>query len=155
MITYIKGDLLEDTLQIKEKTLICHVCNNLSIMGKGFASQLKEIHPDVFQGFKKARLNACPANYYKLTARNANLYVCNMVCMNGLYSKYSNPNPLSYPALKACLEDALKFAVNSELNICMPKIGVGLARGDWNKVVKILDEVFAEKNINIEVWDNQ
>jgi len=151
MITYKKGDLLESLKDTQTKTLICHVCNNLGIMGKGFAQQVKEMYPSVALGFRRARLTLGPACYYAMTPTNANIYISNMVCMHGLYNKWNNPTPLDYKALEACLRNSLAYAKDIGAEIHMPKIGAGFARGNWASIVFILDEVFKDEDITI--WE--
>jgi len=151
MITYRKGNLLEELKETRESTLICHVCNNLGIMGKGFAQELKEHYPSVAAGFKKAKLSTIPSVYYRMSDTNANIHISNMVCMTGLYNKWNNPTPLNYKALEACLKNSLRYAQDIKAQIHMPKIGTGFARGNWESIKFILDDVLAETDIT--VWE--
>lgn len=151
MIKYIEGDLLEELQPRAHKVIVAHVCNNVGVMGKGFAQQLVEKYPSLRTRFKNAKLNTPPSNYYFMA--QPNIYISNMVCMNGLYNKWNNPKPLDYKALYVCLEDTKRYAKDIDADIHMPKIGTGFARGNWDLVEKILNEVFKEQTIT--VWTLQ
>jgi hypothetical protein len=36
----------------------------------------------------------------------------------------------------------------------MPKIGAGLARGDWKTISEIINRAFADKTVYVYEWDN-
>jgi O-acetyl-ADP-ribose deacetylase (regulator of RNase III) len=41
------------------------------------------------------------------------------------------------------------FAKSSNLSIAIPKIGAGLAGGDWKIIGPILDEVFSDYDVTV------
>lgn len=55
-----------------------------------------------------------------------------------------------YEAMKVALEEIKKYAKEFKLSIAIPyKIGCGIANGDWNKVYKIIEEVFSDYEITL------
>ena len=68
------------------------------------------------------------------------IYVGNMIAQHGIGIK-NGKIPLDYEALIKCIIDINSWAVHCNLSIHMPKIGCGLAGGDWNKVEKIIKDI--------------
>ena len=63
------------------------------------------------------------------------------------YDFYGKDDLFEYDAFRTVLKKIKKeFSENS---ICMPKIGAGLAGGDWNRIEQIINEEFPDKQINI------
>jgi len=53
-----------------------------------------------------------------------------------------------YEEMKKALKYIKLWASNNNLTIAMPyKIGCGIANGDWNKVYKIIEEIFSDYDI--------
>jgi O-acetyl-ADP-ribose deacetylase (regulator of RNase III) len=86
------------------------------------------------------------------------LYVANMVAQNGIRSA-NNPKPINYEALEICLGQVAGFAQAMRIpNIQMPKIGCGLAGGDWNIIQPLLEKELVFKpypalGLNIYIYD--
>lgn len=54
-----------------------------------------------------------------------------------------------YPAIKKCMEQVRDFAKPNNLTIAIPKIGAGLAGGDWNIIEGILEEIFIDYDCTV------
>lgn len=55
-----------------------------------------------------------------------------------------------YIAMKKCLRYIKQWAENNNLSIAIPYgIGCGIANGDWNKVYKIIEEVFSNYSVTL------
>ena len=55
-----------------------------------------------------------------------------------------------YKAIEKGLTDIKEFAINNKLSVCMPYgIGCGIANGDWNKVYKIIEEVYRDYEVTL------
>ena len=58
----------------------------------------------------------------------------------------------TYDSLKTALEEARVFCLpHSDIKLAMPKIGCGLDKLQWNKVKQIIEEVFANTDVEILV----
>ena len=54
--------------------------------------------------------------------------------------------------LRECFENVRSVMDGlNEKKLVMPKIGCGLDRCDWNDVLRLIDEVFGDSNIEITV----
>lgn len=55
-----------------------------------------------------------------------------------------------YEAMRKALKYIKKWAENNNLSIAIPYgIGCGIANGDWNKVYKIIEEVFNDYDVTL------
>ncbi len=77
-------------------------------------------------------------------------YVANMIGQAGIYSK-NNPAPIRYNALENCLLSVATFARIENASVHMPRIGCGLAGGEWSKIEPILERTLDE--IEVFVYD--
>ena len=66
------------------------------------------------------------------------------------YSSISNNTIFAdYDAIRSCLKAITEFNKSNYYRIAMPRIGCGLARGDWNIVKKIIEEELNEFDVTI------
>lgn len=72
-----------------------------------------------------------------------NKIICNM------FSQKPNFDT-DYEAMRHALDYIKRWASNNNLSIAIPyKIGCGIANGDWNKVFKIIEEVFNDYDVTL------
>ena len=136
MIHYLKGDATKPVGD-GEKVIV-HICNNRSAWGAGFVIALSNKWPIT----KSTYLNWGNPNLgmvQKIKVEE-NITVVNMVAQNGTISK-GNPTPIRYGSLELCLTK-VAFNLPPSTTIHMPRIGCGLAGGNWDQVEKIVNKVF-------------
>lgn len=165
MITYLKGDA---TSPIEPgKKFIIHICNCNNGFGKGFVLALKNKWPKVEQAYRSLFKNVSQEKWLDLLGLvqivkvDADLYVVNMIAQKGYGKNNQNKHktdepdteiPLQYDALKECLENVAKCAVDYDISsIHMPRIGCGLAGGTWDKVGPIVEETL--ERLKVFVYD--
>jgi O-acetyl-ADP-ribose deacetylase (regulator of RNase III) len=68
-----------------------------------------------------------------------NLGVAHMLAQHG-YIGPDNPTPLSYEALAQCLRKLATVAAAQNASIHMPRIGAGLAGGEWSRIKRIVEQ---------------
>lgn len=145
----IQGDLIQMALA-GQFDLIIHGCNCFCTMGAGIARQIQDIFPAAFQ----ADLATRSGDKDKLgTYSQATIFLQekSLTILNG-YTQYhySGTGVLAdYNAI-----EALFARVKSDFpgkRIGYPKIGAGLARGDWEKIKSIIDQQLdGEKHTLVE-----
>ena len=145
MIKYLKGDLFK----AKEELLI-HGCNCFQCMGAGVAAIVKKLYPeaqivdDMSMYGDKKKLGS-----YTCTDPNPHYYYPeqDLIVVNA-YTQFSMGRSkinADYEAIKKVME---KIKVDFEgYTKAMPKIGAGLAGGDWEKIEKIINEVFGDEEV--------
>lgn len=145
MIRYITGDATRP--QGEGLKVVAHVCNNVNRFGAGFAKAVAERWPyakEVYiQHPSKKSLGML------ITAVVAtNIRVCHMIAQDGLRS-VSNPVPLRYDALETCLFKLNDQCQQVECSIHMPRIGAGLAGGDWNRIEALINKCLPMQDVTI------
>lgn len=155
-IKYIKGDATEPIVIGDKYSVICHCCNALGAWGKGFVVPLGKKYPIAREKYLEFIKNTPKENRLgsvSFAKVNDNIIVANII---GQYYTYPKDGkiPLDYEAL----EKGFKFIINifkmhkMPLTIHMPKIGCGLAGGDWNVVEKIIKNTFIKEEIEVYVY---
>lgn len=159
---YVQGDLFSSAYyQNHEPVVIAHVCNDLGMWGAGFALTFKRRYPQAFDLFspwfnsekKKGQSMLGKSQVVTLVENNgASLYACNMVAQAGLYSK-SNPMPLQYDALQHCLSALERFCKHTNAIVYMPKIGSGLARGEWSYIYDMIVNNLSIRDVAVNIFE--
>jgi len=159
MVTYVKGDATRP--QGDGTKIIAHVCNNIGAWGKGFVLALDKLSPEPRKVYRDlVRELIIFGNKPTLTlgtmtlaeVERGNLYVANMVAQRGLRSA-TNPVPLDYDALEKSLETLAVTAEIFAASVHMPRIGCGLAGGNWDVVESIINRVLTLRDIDVTVYD--
>lgn len=159
LVEYRKGDLFDNLNAVRQDgyfPFICHVVNNLHVMGAGFVVPLIEKYPIVEEEyFLKQELELGDVQYIKTDE----VIVCNMIAQNGLRGK-NNPCPLIYLALAKCMENVAAECVTLSLEfhpkmpvIVAPKFGSNLSGGDWNRVEKMIKELWINKGLKVIIYE--
>jgi len=153
-IKYVTGDATEPVVDDGLRVIV-HVCNDIGKWGAGFTRALSDKWKSPGEYYKRQ------FKYAKVKPKlgdvqwqfpDINLAVVNMIAMKGVKHFGRTNAPIRYDALEQCLEKAKEGAVAAafgdptrkpqRLTFHMPRIGAGLAGGDWEKIECLLDEVF-------------
>lgn len=132
--------------------MLAHVVNDLGLFGAGVAKSIAEKWPFVRDRY---RLNH---EVYQLgdvqyIPVDEGHWVANMFAQSGLHSR-QNRVPLSYVSLQMCLMSIAQFARSEGVNnIRMPRIGCGLARGQWTHVLPMIRATLLDKGFEVTVCD--
>ena len=146
MIKYIDGDLL-DLASKGEFDVIGHCCNCFHSMGAGIAPQIKAKYPEAYAAdcaTNKGDINKLGTISFteKTTPNVVNLY--------GQYDytgRRSGKMDLDYDALRSALK-ATKEKFSGKI-FGFPKMGAGLAGGDWEIIEKIIEEEMRGEYVTI------
>lgn len=141
MIKEIRGDILETHCKI-----IAHGVNCQGVMGSGIAKALygkwPQVRTEYMQYCKIEGIGDQNLGEIQFVEIESKKHVVN--CFTQQNYGYDGQLYLSYSALKECLislKADCKIYPNIK-EIAMPKIGCGLAGGDWNIVKAIIESVF-------------
>ena len=148
----IQGDLFA-ALPTDRNVIIPHVCNNIGGWGAGFVVPLSRKWPRTkTEYYKKNKLDGLKLGQVQFVKVEDKIIVANMIAQEGLIGP-TNPVPLKYEALEACLEQVADYAktfdTEGNLEIHAPKFGSGLAGGDWNKIEPIILRTLSQYPITI------
>ena len=144
-IEYIKGDLL----QTKVKHII-HGCNSKGVMGSGVAKVLREKYPRAYQDYNDVY------NGYGLELGNVIVSVQDdgKVIHNAItqrdYGRDSSRVYVSYWAIAEAFRKINQWGIKE---IALPKIGAGLANGDWNVISAIIENTLIDTKAYVYVLE--
>ena len=132
--------------------LIVHVCNDIGKWGKGFVLAISKR----WSKPKERYLDSPKGPPYKLGLLqfvdvDKDLMVVNMIAQKGIYPNKKQRPPIRYKALRKCLAGVAIFAKKQKASVHMPRIGAGLAGGNWDKIEKIIDEEL--EGVEVTVYD--
>jgi O-acetyl-ADP-ribose deacetylase (regulator of RNase III) len=151
-LNYLIGDA---TKPIKTPAIIAHICNDIGCWGAGFVLSLSNVNKTPELKYREwatnKEFNGIPFELGNIQLVNftPKVAVANMIAQSGIYNFDDKP-PIRYEALRECLIKLNSFVKNftSEVSIHMPKIGSGLAGGDW----KTIEEIIKETLTSCEVY---
>lgn len=130
------------------ESVICHGCNAKGKMGAGVALQIARRWPEVKDIYVKfyRQFGLTLGTNITVDVASPNITVVNMIIQenygssNG-FSKNHNIVYVDYYALRKCFEKLNDIVdPNSITPVAMPKIGAGLANGDWSQISSIIEE---------------
>lgn len=153
---YIKGDATRPIGQ--DNKLIIHICNNINRWGRGFVTALSAKWPKTkkdYHNWMQGNINNAPkAKLGQVQFINVtkDIYVANMIAQHGIRPINGVP-PIRYESLKECLQTVRSWLSHqNNFSVHMPKIGAGLAGGDWDIISKIIQEELVDHKITTHVY---
>jgi O-acetyl-ADP-ribose deacetylase (regulator of RNase III) len=153
-ILYIKGDAT--CPQAKGVKLICHICNDSGGWGKGFVLAISRRWEQPEHGYR-AWYGGRADNDFGLGAVQfvqvePYIWVANMVAQHGTQAGSQGP-PIRYEAVAECLEKVAAKATELQASLHMPRIGCGLAGGDWSRIEPLIVESLCRRGLSVTVYD--
>ncbi len=164
MINYVTGDATEPTGEGVK--IIAHICNDIGRWGSGFVVPLGNKYPLAKEIYKKHELQLEDIQLIPVVMGKyfPDIWICNMVAQHKVKGQTTDGlPPIRYEALQVCLASLDNAAYNlreafSEpmgmytlVSIHMPRIGCGLAGGEWGEVEKIIEDNV--QNSEVYVYD--
>lgn len=146
-MNYISGDLLEQAKN-NHFDVIIHGCNCFNTMGAGIAKAIKSEFPEAFEVDQKTKKGDREKLGTITVAQHGNLFIVNA------YTQYEfsrTKKPFDYDAFHSCLR-LIKGRFSGK-RIGLPKIGAGLAGGDWVLIEKILKEELGNEDVTVVIKD--
>ncbi|MGW7597179.1 Appr-1-p processing protein [Streptomyces antimycoticus] len=88
----------------------------------------------------------------RLVPVNENLWVANMIGQHGIRRAGGRP-PIRYEAIEEALGRLAEYTVNLKASVHMPRIGAGLAGGDWSRIEPLIEKQLCEQGVDVTVYD--
>jgi len=148
-IQYLKGDATRPVGNGQK--IICHICNDIGAWGAGFVLALSKRWSEPEAVYR--RNLALQLGSVEIVPVEDDISVANMIAQRGItrmgFDDADEP-PIRYEALRACLTQVNDIAYRSKATLHMPRIGCGLAGGEWSQVQDIINEVCS---VDVYVYD--
>lgn len=152
-INYIKGDA---TLPFsKGNKVIVHICNDVGGWGKGFVMAIskrwKQPEMAYREWFKsKDHFDLGEVQFVKV---EEDTWIANLIGQHKLNRDEKGKAPIRYEAISKGLTKVSDFARQHTASLHMPRIGCGLAGGEWSKIEPILNTTLIKNNHEVFVYD--
>lgn len=142
--------------------IIPHICNNIGVFGGGFTGAIDKYFPEVKANYSLLGNKMQLGHTQYVTVKTNEKYkysiiFANMIAQNKIISK-SNPRPINYAALVYCMNSINQFIKTFQhtyesipIEIHAPKFGSGLARGNWNFISYLIEDIW--KNHTIFIYE--
>jgi O-acetyl-ADP-ribose deacetylase (regulator of RNase III) len=151
-INYVTGDATQPAG--RGCRIIAHICNDQGRWGKGFVMSIsarwrgpEEAYRHWFSekaGFELGAVQIVPVE--------REIWVANLIGQQGMRDKDGVP-PIRYAAVWSGLEKVGEKAKELAASVHMPRIGCGLAGGEWSKIEPIIIETLCKSGIEVTVYD--
>ena len=145
-IIYLKGDA---TAPIGDgKKIIVHVCNDVGAWGAGFVMALskKWAAPEAaYRAMSNRTLGTV-----ELVRVEPDTWVANMIAQTDIKRAPDGIPPIRYAAVRAALAQVNDLAYRHKATLHMPRIGCGLAGGEWDLIESIVRDVMS---VDVYVYD--
>lgn len=155
----ITGNLI-DYFENDKFDIIVHGCNCFNTMGAGLAKQIKNKYPIAYQTdlitlkgdkLKLGTYSICSINKNNICNDNDN--VDNNKYIINAYTQYNygcNKTQCNYYAIRQIFREINNNFEGKTIGI--PKIGAGLAGGDWNIIKHIIEEESTNNKIVLVIF---
>lgn len=174
-IKYTKGDATNPVDDYPK--IIVHICNDIGGWGKGFVMAIskKWKEPELeYRKWYKNKIGEESENvrFQKILSTDEysnekefklgnvqfvrvseDLWIANMISQHKIRRNNNGVPPIRYSSLSKSLARVREFAKEKKANIHMPRIGCGLAGGEWEKVEEIINMELIAHEINTTVYD--
>ena len=153
-INYIVGDATNPT--VEGAKIIVHVCNDIGAWGRGFVMALSKRWSEPEQRYRAWHKDEEQPSFvlgevqFVKVARE--IWVANLIGQRDIRSSDGVP-PIRYDAIRVGLKSVAGEAKHLNASIHMPRIGCGLAGGDWTEISRIIDDELMSVGVPVTVYD--
>ena len=153
-IKYIIGDATSP--EGTDPRIIVHVCNDVGGWGRGFVLALSKKWKQPEQQYRAwaggegdLPFELGQAQFVQVEDK---VWVANLLGQHGIRRRGGVP-PVRYEAIQQGLQRVAEQATQHGASVHMPRIGAGLAGGDWNTISEIVHDELTAKGIPVTVYD--
>ena len=143
MITYAVGDATQPVGTGPK--IIAHICNDVGGWGAGFVLAISRRWPEPEAAYRREQM---PLGFCQLVPVARDLIVANMIAQRGFPTR-QKPCAVDYAALRIALEWVFRQAAVRGATVHMPRIGAGIAGGDWDTITAIIASVMGTVPVTI------
>jgi len=140
--------------------IICHICNDIGGWGAGFVVALSRRWPEPEKAYREWHGGRRPDDMrFALGAAQfvpvqTDITVANMIGQHGIARRgHKGAPPVRYEAIRLALRHVADYATAHSASVHMPRIGAGLAGGDWTTIEQIIEDELSARSIPATVYD--
>ncbi|PCJ53308.1 MAG: Appr-1-p processing protein [Planctomycetota bacterium] len=151
-INYLKGDATSP--KVLGNKIITHICNDIGGWGKGFVLAISKKWPEPelkYREWYKSKKNF-NLGEAQLVQVDCDIWIANLIGQHKIYNTSGTP-PIRYEAIGNCLNKVSDFSEKLDASVHMPRIGCGLAGGEWYEIEQIIKTQLIKNDIAVYVYD--
>jgi len=153
-ISYIIGDATEPTGAGNK--IIAHISNDAGAWGKGFVLALSMRSPAPELAFRHwyatRRNNDFALGRAQFVPIASGVWVANMIGQHKIRTECGIP-PIRYEAVEMALAAVRRKALELRASVHLPRIGCGLAGGEWQRIEPLIERQLSSKDVPVFVYD--
>ncbi len=174
-IHYVKGDATNP--QTSNTAIIIHVCNDVGGWGKGFVLAISRKWNQPEEAYRlwykqQSKVITAAIQYQRIESRdkyadeskfelgkvqfvkvNETTWVANMIAQVNTKPDADGTPPIRYIFVKECLERVTAFALAHQATVHLPRIGCGLAGGQWSETEPLIKHTLIANAVDTTVYD--
>ncbi|EIQ01078.1 putative phosphatase, C-terminal domain of histone macro H2A1 like protein [Opitutaceae bacterium TAV1] len=132
--------------------IIVHCCNDIGAWGAGFVLALSRRWPQPETEYRtSARVSELVLGEIQLVPVEQDITVVNLIGQHGTGHRNGVP-PIRYEAISEGLSKLAVHARHHGASVHMPKMGAGLAGGDWDQIEEIVRNTLCAAGIPVFVY---
>lgn len=137
-----------------ERGLIVHGCNAHGVMGSGVAAIVRRRYPEAYERYHSQAPHYILGEIIPVKVTDA-LIIINAITQKDFGTDRVHAN---YDAIRQAMKGTLHYALNYAptfigcTDIHMPLIGGGLAGGDKDKIIAIMQEELQDADVLATLW---
>lgn len=155
-LTHVMGDATRP--EGEGPRLLVHICNDIGAWGRGFVVALSKAYPQPEREFKRWATGQTEQAYalgeVQFVEVTPTLTVANLVGQHDIARKNTPTDepPVRYEAIRTGLGRVREEARRLGASVHMPRIGAGVAGGDWAVIELIIREELTDHGLNVTVY---
>jgi O-acetyl-ADP-ribose deacetylase (regulator of RNase III) len=153
-INYTSGDATQPTGEGPK--VIVHICNDIGGWGRGFVVAISKRWSEPEQRYRAWHRGGEAAPFalgeIQLVQVSEALWVANVIGQRDVRAVGGVP-PVRCEAIRIGLQKVAAEAHRLGASVHMPRIGCGLAGGNWEEVSRIVERELVNKGVAVTVYD--
>ena len=143
---YINGDLIQ-LAKDKKYEVIIHGCNCFNTMGAGIAKEIKKNFPEAYEADLLTKEGDSNKIGTYSVGDHKGLKIVNAYTQ---FKPAKGIDVFDYNGFRKILKEVKNEFHNKK--IAMPKIGAGLAGGNWDRIAKIIEEELIGESVDVVLF---
>jgi O-acetyl-ADP-ribose deacetylase (regulator of RNase III) len=153
-IQYVTGDATQP-LGTGPRVIV-HVCNDVGGWGRGFVLAVSRRWPEPERRYRAWHRGQESIPFalgqVQFVSVDEQLWVANLIGQHDVRAQAGVP-PVRYEAIREGLRRVATFTRENDATIHMPRIGAGLAGGQWEAIRSIIEEELVSSGLEVTVYD--
>jgi len=136
--------------------IIVHVCNDIGGWGRGFVVAISKRWPEPEQRYRAWHRGEEKVPFalgeVQLVQVGEAIWVANLIGQRDVRTVGGVP-PVRYEAIRKGLRRVADEARRLKASVHMPRIGCGLAGGEWEEVGDLVEDELTKRGVPVTVYD--